>query len=143
MGLYTNSGMDFYRFFLPQHNPRLLSVAPRQIELVELEQISTELLKAVGRLKTRSTRSSDNQAKIDYLTTALTALTNVVEALGRCCDDTPADTDEQLLDIVRERSSYPGWEQWTALVLEQFANSPAFESLRQSRLDRPLVKRAA
>ena len=129
--------MDFYRFFLPQHNPRLLSVAPRQIELAELEQIASELLKAVNRLKTRTEQaqspSSPQAVELKY---AVSSLSEVIESLAICCDETPADTDDQLLDIVRERSSYPGWEHWTSLVLEQFANSPAFESMREQRLEK-------
>jgi hypothetical protein len=125
--------MDIYRFFHPHHNPRLLSTAPRQQEIGELEQAASETLKAVQRIQQRCTRRPAAPILPQHFSDIIKALQFVTSSLATLNDAHPGDTLEELGDLIAERADLPGWSNWTKLVREQilFSGDPASDLQEQ------------
>jgi len=116
--------MDIYRFFHPHYNPRLNHTALRQQELSELEQAAAELLKALQRAQQRTKRRPVARILPEHFNDILRALRFTKDSLQLLCDVHPGDTPAELLELMRERSEFTGWETWTALVKEQLESVP-------------------
>jgi hypothetical protein len=116
--------MDIYRFFHPHHNPRLHNTKLRQQELGELEQAAAELRKALERAKQRTSRRPVSRILPEHFTDLLKAVRFVEMSLQTLCDAHPGDTEEEMLDLIRERSEFTGWETWASLLREQLAGIP-------------------
>ncbi len=115
--------MDIYRFFHPHHNPRLHSTPLRQQELSELEQAASELRKALERAQSRTMRKPAGAILPGHFTDIIKAMRFVEYSLQTLCDAHPGDPHNVLVDLVNERSSFSGWENWTSLLKEQLALS--------------------
>ncbi len=111
--------MDIYRYFHPHHNPRLNSTPLRQVELVELEQASSELKKALLRAKLRLEKGTTPPLLPSHMTDIIKAMDFVSSSLQTLCDAHPGDTEDELGTIATERSPMSGWETWASLVEEQ------------------------
>ena len=111
--------MDIYRFFHPHHNPRLHNSKLRQQELSELEQAASELRKALERAKQRMVRRPVSRILPEHFTDIMKAIRFVELSLQTLCDAHPGDSEADMLELIRERSEFTGWESWTALVTEQ------------------------
>jgi hypothetical protein len=111
--------MDIYRYFHPHHNPRLNSTPLRQVELVELEQASSELKKALIRARSRLEKGTTPPLLPSHMSEVIKAIDFVVNSLQTLCDAHPGDNEEELKKIVEERSPLSGWETWASLLEEQ------------------------
>jgi len=111
--------MDIYRYFHPHHNPRLNSTPLRQVELVELEQASSELKKALIRARSRLEKGATPPLLPSHMSEVIKAIDFVVNSLQTLCDAHPGDNEEELKKIVEERSPLSGWETWASLLEEQ------------------------
>lgn len=116
--------MDIYRFFHPHHNPRLHHTPVRQQELSELEQVASELRKALERAQQRMSRRPVAPLMPEHFTDLLKAVGFVVRSLQTICDAHPGDSAEDLRELVAERGDFSGWEVWTSLLKEQLAGTP-------------------
>lgn len=118
--------MDIYRFFHPHHNPRLISTPLRQIELIELEQASAELKKAILRAKTRLEKIATPPLLPSHFNDIIRAMDFVNTSMQTLCDAHPGDSEADLSQLVQERASFAGWETWASLLEQQLssANSP-------------------
>ncbi len=123
--------MDIYRFFHPQHNPRLLGTPLRQQELGEMEQVASELLRVVKRAWQRSSKSMSGNLKPTDFANLIEALHYCTSTLAKICDKHPGDTIEDLEDMIAERSDLPAWSNWARLVKEQIALGGALAESRQ------------
>ena len=110
--------MDIYRFFHPHHNPRLSHTPLRQQELGELEQAASELLKALQRAQQRTERRPVGAILPAHFNDIIRAVRFVKDSMQMLCNAHPGDSEEEMLDLIRERSELSGWETWTALVRE-------------------------
>ena len=113
--------MDIYRFFHPHHNPRLHSTPLRQQELSELEQAASELRKALERAQQRTNRRPSPPIMSEHFVDLIKAMRFVEYSLQTLCDAHQGDGRRALADLIQERSSFSGWETWTALLREQLA----------------------
>lgn len=111
--------MDIYRYFHPHHNPRLNSTPLRQVELVELEQASSELKKALIRSRSRLEKGTTPPLLPSHMSEVIKAMDFVVTSLQTLCDAHPGDGEEELKKIIEERSPLSGWETWASLLQEQ------------------------
>ena len=111
--------MDIYRFFHPHHNPRLHRTALRMQELSELEQATSELRKALERAQQRTTRKEIPPIMPAHFTDLIKAIRFIEYSLQTICDAHPGDTEQDLTDLINERSGFTGWESWTTLLTEQ------------------------
>ncbi len=111
--------MDIYRFFHPHHNPRLHKRRLRQQELSELEQVASELRKALERAQARSFRAPVGRLLGEHFIDLIKAMRFVENSLQTLCDAHPGDSVEDLKDLVAERETSHGWEKWTEIVSEQ------------------------
>ncbi|MCB0336041.1 MAG: hypothetical protein KDD62_07030 [Bdellovibrionales bacterium] len=111
--------MDIYWFFHPHHNPRLHSTALRQQELGELEQAATELLKSLTRARQRAARKPVPPLFPEHFDDVIKAARFISESLKTLCDAHPGDSKEALINLIKERSDFSGWEAWSSLVKEQ------------------------
>lgn len=119
--------MDIYRFFHPHHNPRLHRTALRQLELSELEQVTSELRKALERAQQRTRRNTAPPIMPEHFTDLIKAMRFVEYSLQTLCDAHPGDAAEDLKELINERSVMSGWENWTTLLGEQLATGMAVE----------------
>lgn len=120
--------MDIYRYFHPHHNPRLISTPLRQIELVELEQAAAELKKALLRAKSRLEKGTTPPLLPSHLNDTIKAMDFVDSSLQTLCDAHPGDTEEELCQLVAERSPMSGWETWASLLEEQLGAAKTREN---------------
>ena len=111
--------MDIYRFFHPHHNPRLHNTRVRQQELSELEQAASELRKALERAQMRLKRRTVSRILPEHFIDIMKAIRFVEMSLQTLCDAHPGDTEEEMQELIEERSHFTGWESWTALVKER------------------------
>ncbi len=111
--------MDIYRFFHPHHNPRLHRTALRLQELSELEQATSELRKALERAQQRTTRKTIAPIMPQHFTDLIKAIRFIEYSLQTICDAHPGDDEQDLTDLINERSGFTGWESWTTLLSEQ------------------------
>ena len=118
--------MDIYRFFHPHHNPRLHSTALRQQELSELEQVASELTKALIRAQNRTRRNPEPPIFAELFDDVIKAMRFVNSSLQTLCDAHKGDGTDQIEEIIQERSGFSGWENWTALLGEQLSDSESF-----------------
>jgi len=128
--------MDIYRYFHPHHNPRLNSTPLRQVELVELEQASSELKKALIRARSRLEKGTTPPLLPSHMSEVIKAIDFVVNSLQTLCDAHPGDSEEELKRIVEERSPLSGWETWASLLEEQLGAA-------QLKTDSPKAGQAA
>ncbi|MDZ4786714.1 MAG: hypothetical protein SGJ02_11635 [bacterium] len=115
--------MDIYRFFHPHHNPRLISTPVRQVELIELEQASAELKKALIRAQQRLEKKTVSPIMPGHFTDMIKAMDFVAKSLQTLCDAHPGDTEKELSELAQERVSCSGWEAWTSLIQEQLVTA--------------------
>jgi hypothetical protein len=111
--------MDIYRFFHPHHNPRLHRTALRMQELSELEQATSELRKALERAQQRTTRKAAPPIMPQHFTDLIKAIRFIEYSLQTICDAHPGDSEQDLTDLINERSGFTGWDSWTTLLSEQ------------------------
>lgn len=111
--------MDIYRFFHPHHNPRLHTRRLRQQELGELEQVASELRKALERAEKRTFRAPSGRVLGEHYADIIKAMRFVENSLQTLCDAHPEDTIDDLKELISEREGSVGWERWTELVREQ------------------------
>ena len=123
-GRGTGKAMDIYRFFHPHHNPRLHNCRLRQQELSELEQAAAELRKALERARQRTARRPVSRILPEHFNDVLRAIKFVEASLQTLCDVHPGDSESEMMELIRERSEFTGWESWTALLKEQFNPEP-------------------
>lgn len=115
--------MDFYRYFHPHHNPRLRSVPLRLQELGELEQAAVELVRALERAELRAEASADpelpNSIRKEHFSQVLEAARYVSETLSILTHAHPGDSPHEMQQLLRERETAPGWENWSKLVRQR------------------------
>jgi hypothetical protein len=110
--------MDIYRFFHPHHNPRLNRTKLRQQELSELEQSASELRKALERAQQRAEKKPVAPIMPEHFTDLIKAVKFIEASLQTLVDVHPGDTEQDLTDLINERSGFSGWENWTSLLSE-------------------------
>lgn len=88
-------------------------------ELSELEQASSELRKALERAQQRTTRKAIAPIMPQHFTDLIKAIRFIEYSLQTICDAHPGDTEQDLTDLINERSGFTGWESWTTLLSEQ------------------------
>lgn len=115
--------MDIYWFFHPHHNPRLHNTPLRQQELGELEQAGAELLKSIMRAKHRTERNPVDPIEASHFDEVILAARFIVDSLKRLADAHPGDDKFALIDLMKERSKFSGWEAWSTLVKEQVSKT--------------------
>lgn len=113
--------MDIYRFFHPHHNPRLHSSPLRQQELSELEQVASELHKALIRAQSRAKRSAKAPIMPELFEDIIKAARFIDFSLQTLCDAHPGDSFDELGSLMNERSGFLGWESWRAVLSEQLS----------------------
>ena len=111
--------MDIYRFFHPHHNPRLLKKAVRQVELMELQQASAELRKAVERARQRVGLNPTAKLLPEHFSEIVKALRFAEESLQTLAQTQAGDKPQSMVDFVEERRGLKGWEEWSKLLVEQ------------------------
>ncbi len=119
--------MDLYRYFHPQYNPRLRTVAMRLLEINELEQAARELRNAVDRASVRTEVAPVGQIRAKHFSEICIALDYVIESLATLGEAHPGDDNTTLRLLFEERRNAPGWENWASLLrqrLELLENSP-------------------
>ena len=114
--------MDIYRFFHPHHNPRLHNTTLRQQELSELQQAAAELRKALERAQQRTARRPVTRIMPEHFIDVLKAIKFVEASLETICEAHPGDTEGEMLELIKERSEFTGWESWTALLKEHLGS---------------------
>ena len=117
--------MEIYRFFHPHHNPRLHNTALRQQEICELEQVASELRKALERARERSRRRPASPILAEHFEGVLKAVRFVEDSLKTLSDAHPGDSVDALRELVRERVEFSGWEAWCRVLQQQMAVYPA------------------
>jgi hypothetical protein len=115
--------MHIHRFFQPHHNPRLINIAARQIELSELEQVATELCKALERIQQRTARRPVPPLMPAHFNDLIKAMNFVKHSLQTLVDAHPGDAPNTLMELYNERQELAGWETWTSVLKEQFTGS--------------------
>jgi len=110
--------MDLYRFFHPHHNPRLNTTPIRYTELSELLQATTELRKALERAQHRTERAPCPPILPEHFVDVIRAGRFLEEALKALSEAHPGDSEEELQEVMRERSVSSGWDAWTRRVHE-------------------------
>ena len=58
----------------------------------------------------------------DHFTDIIKAMRFVEQSMQTLADAHPGDSNENLQELVRERSGFSGWENWVTLLSEQLAN---------------------
>ena len=115
--------VDIYRYFQPHHNPRLRNRSLRLQEIAELRTASEELEKAVRRAETRSndrSEMSDSEFNFGEIAEALQFVSQRLSTLERLH---PGDDKTSLLQLVEERKTSAGWENWSRLVLQRLRSA--------------------
>lgn len=120
--------MDLYRYFHPHHNPRLRNKPLRLQELGELEQAALELKKAVKRAEIRAGDAPLGAIKKDHFSQLLVALEYIVESLETLSEAHEGDSEEIMGDLLSERESAPGWENWCRLLKQRLEIGQQFAS---------------
>jgi len=126
--------MDIYRFFHPHHNPRLHSTPVRQQELSELEQVASELRKSLERARSRTERSEKGRILPSHYHDILKAMKFVEASLQTLSEAHEGDSQEELAELLAERSQLVGWEAWSAILREQILSGGDFSRLRDEEL---------
>jgi hypothetical protein len=125
--------VDIYRFFHPHHNPRLLRTPLRQQELAELLHAASELRKAVERAKQRTERTKVGVILPDHFVDLIKAIKFVETSLETLSDAHPGDSEDDMDELIQERSDKNGWEHWTMLVKEQFQAAQAVNQQKTNK----------
>jgi len=120
--------MDLYRYFHPHHNPRLRSTPLRLQEIGELEQAAQELKKALKRAEIRSADAPSGPIKNEHFSQILVALEYVVESLETLSEAHQGDNETTMNDLLSERESAPGWENWCRLLKQRLELGQQFAS---------------
>ncbi len=128
--------MDLYRYFHPQHNPRLKKVPLRLIELGELEQASIELKNALTRAQLRTEHAPVGPINSEHFDDQIVAMNFVIESLETLGKAHPGDDSQTLLAMLQERAKAPGWENWTNLLRQRLELLRPFAQTEQQ--DNPL-----
>ena len=123
-GVEGDGTMEIYRFFHPHHNPRLHSVALRQQELFELEQVAAELRKALERARERSRRRPASPILAEHFDGIMKAVRFVEDSLKTLSDAHPGDSVDALRALVQEREDFSGWDTWCRVLQQQMAACP-------------------
>lgn len=131
--------MDLYRYFHPQHNPRLQKTPVRLQELGELEQAAIELTKAVKRAEIRTSQSSIGAIRAEHFSEVLQALNYVVNSLSELTNAHPGDDLETMMKLLKEREEAPGWENWAKLLRQRLTLMQEYESKELSEDDADTV----
>lgn len=111
--------MDIYRFFHPHHNPRLHSTPLRLQELLELEQASAELRKALERALRRTKRKRTGPVLPSHFNDIIKAMRFVEASLQTLGDAHDGDSEAEMNQLIQERSNFSGWEAWVSLLRQQ------------------------
>lgn len=119
--------MDIYRFFHPHHNPRLHSTPLRLQEILELEQCAAELRKALERALRRTKRKRTGPVLPTHFHDIIKAMHFVEASLATLCDAHEGDDEQEMNDLIHERSSFSGWEAWVSLLRQQLVLQEAEE----------------
>jgi hypothetical protein len=135
--------MDIYRFFHPHHNPRLHSTPMRLQELLELEQASAELRKALERAMRRTKRKRKGPVLPSHFADIIKAMRFVETSLETLCDAHDGDSEIEMNDLIHERSHFSGWEAWVSLLRQQLLmQEDERESLGELLLQKKAEKKA-
>lgn len=121
------SHMDLFRYFHPHHNPRLRNVPLRLQELGEMEQASKELRKALKRAEIRTESNPISQIRSEHFSELVEAIDYVVETLEKLSSVHPGDNQKTLEDLLKERESSPGWENWSRLLSQRLNEINQYE----------------
>ena len=97
----------------------------RQQELGELEQAAAELLKALQRAQQRTARRPVARILPEHFNDIIRAMRFVKDSLQVLCDVHPGDSEAEMLELMKERSEFTGWETWTAMLKEQLSEPHA------------------
>ena len=122
--------MDLYRYFHPHHNPRLKNTSIRLQELGELGQAAVELKRALERAQIRATNRPSGGIRQEHFEDMLTAMDYVVDTMTTLTKAHPGDDHDEMAQLLKERQSAPGWENWTRLlrqrlnILDQYRIDP-------------------
>ncbi|MCC6220908.1 MAG: hypothetical protein IT291_06685 [Deltaproteobacteria bacterium] len=125
--------MDLYRYFHPQHNPRLKKVPVRLIELAELEQASTELKHALQRAQARTQSAPIGAIRDEHFSDLIIAADFIIESLSTLSKAHPGDSTETLLNMLEERRNAPGWENWASLLRQRLDLLSQFDNMGHLR----------
>lgn len=128
--------MDIYRFFHPHHNPRLNRTKLRQQELSELEQACAELRKALERAQQRAEKKAVAPIMPEHFIDLIKALRFVESSMQTIVDAHPGDSEQDLIDLIQERSGFSGWENWTSLLAEHLGPQPQLKSNEEAETDK-------
>lgn len=60
-----------------------------------------------------------------HFTDLIKAIRFVEYSLQTLCDAHPGDNEQDLTDLINERSGFTGWENWTTLLSEQLISKTA------------------
>ncbi|MCB0339063.1 MAG: hypothetical protein KDD53_05645 [Bdellovibrionales bacterium] len=91
----------------------------------ELEQAAAELKKAILRAQQRVSRRPTPPIVPEHFNDIIKAISFVEHSMQTLCDAHESDSPEVLAQLVEERSSYSGWENWSNLLREQLDSMEA------------------
>ncbi len=116
--------MDLYRYFHPHYSPRLKNTPLRLQELAELELAAQELKRALERAEMR-VKKNPVVAGItgDHFSEILVAANYLADSLATVANAHPGDSEETMLEMIKERSESPGWESWVRLLKQRLNGS--------------------
>jgi hypothetical protein len=120
----------------------LHSTPVRQQEISEIEHAAAELLKSLKRMQLRTKRKPVGPILTEHFANVIKAMDFVERSLQTLCDAHPGDTQQQLAELIEERSDCSGWENWCGLVREQLKINDDRMKLEEDRPDLKLVNNA-
>lgn len=89
--------------------------------MIELEQASAELKKAIIRARTRLERVASPPLLPSHFNDIIKAMDFANTSLQTLCDAHPGDSETDLSQLVQERASFSGWEIWSSLLDQQLS----------------------
>jgi len=101
----------------------LRKVPPRLQELGELELAARELRRAINRAQLRNESAGAERLDSTQFELILEGTDFIVELLSELLKAHPGDSVEVLEQLIEERKSIPGWENWSRIVRERLNDS--------------------
>ena len=108
--------MDIYNFFYSHHNPKIKSKSLRQQEVLELYQVVQELMKALKVAGIRTETALKPPYLGQHFSDLVSQLEPIANVLNNLAEAHPGDSDEDIKELIKERSNLPSWKNWTQLI---------------------------
>jgi len=119
-----SSPMDLFRYFHPHYHPRLRKVPLRLQEIGELELAAKELSRALKRAQLRTESNAGNtRITSDQVLEVAEVVDNATQLLSELLRIHPGDSIEDIEQLIEERQTVSGWENWSRIVRERLNDS--------------------